>query len=149
MLGLTLAAPRLFFPLVWLGFIFLLEPLNYRKGRPSFLRDLEEGRRAPLFAWMAAGLAAGVAWEFLNWFAGSHWEYHIPYLNFGRVFQMPVFGFGGFVVFALEVFTLDALLRGLYARAQSRPALRAAFWAALAVFSAGALALVDRFSVVF
>jgi len=146
MLALTLAAPRLFFPLVWLGFIFLVEPLNYRRRRPSFLRDLEEGRRAPILAWMAAGLAAGVAWEFLNWFAGSHWEYHIPYLNFGRIFQMPVFGFGGFAVFALEVFALDAWLRGVYARL--RPMARVAFWAGLAASSLAVLALIDRFSVV-
>lgn len=145
-LVLALAAPRLFFPLVWVGFIFLVEPLNYRRGRPSFFRDLEEGRRAPLLAWMAAGLAAGVIWEFLNWFAGSHWEYHISYLNFGRIFQMPVFGFGGFVVFALEVFALDSFLRGAYLRL--RPALRLAFWAALAAFSVAAFALIDKYSVV-
>jgi hypothetical protein len=148
-LALALAAPRLFFPLVWLGFIFLIEPLNYRRGRPSLLRDLEEGRCAPVLAWMAAGMAAGVIWEGLNWFAGSHWEYHIPYLNFGRIFQMPVFGFGGFIVFALEVFALDSFLRGVYLRLKSRPALRFAFWAVLAAFSLAVFALIDRFSVVF
>ena len=85
----------------------------------------------------------------LNWFAGSHWEYHIPYLNFGRIFQMPVFGFGGFIVFALEVFALDSFLRGVYLRLKSRPALRFAFWAVLAAFSLAVFALIDRFSVVF
>jgi hypothetical protein len=147
-LVLTLTAPRLFFPLVWVGFIFLIEPLNYRRGRRSFLRDLEEGRRSPVLAWMAAGLAAGVFWEFLNWFSGSHWEYHIPYLNFGRIFQMPVFGFGGFAVFALEVFALDACLRGVYLRLKSRPALRVAFWAVLAVFSLAVFVLIDKYSIV-
>jgi len=146
MLVLSLAAPRLFFPLVWLGFILLVEPLNYRRGRPSLLRDLEEGRRAPLFAWAAGGLAAGIVWEFLNWFAGSHWEYHIPYLDFGRIFQMPVFGFGGFVVFALEVYALDAFLRGVYGRL--RPGGRIAFGVVLAAFSLAVFALIDRFSVV-
>jgi hypothetical protein len=148
-LALTLAAPRLFFPLVWVGFIFLVEPLNFRRGRPSFLRDLEAGRRGLILAWMAAGLAAGVIWESLNWFAGSHWEYHIPYLNFGRIFQMPVFGFGGFAVFALEVFALDAFLRGAYARLRLRRAGRIAFWAVLILFDAAVFALIDRFSVVF
>jgi hypothetical protein len=148
MLALPLVAPRLFFPLVWLGFVFLLDPLNYRRGRPSFLRDLEDGRRRPIAAWMLAGLAAGLIWECLNWGAGSHWEYHIPYLDFGRIFQMPVCGFGGFIPFALEIFALDAFLQGSYLRLRARPALRFIFWAALALFSAGVFALIDRFSVV-
>lgn len=32
---------NLVLPLVWLGFIFMLEPINYRLGAPSVLRDLE------------------------------------------------------------------------------------------------------------
>ena len=35
--------PFYFFPLIWVGFIFLLEPINYRLGGRSLLRDLEEG----------------------------------------------------------------------------------------------------------
>jgi len=110
LLGLPLVWPRLFFPLVWLAFIFLLEPLNFRQAAPSLLRDLEEGRGARLWSWMAAGPAAGVLWEFWNWWAGAHWQYHIPSLNFGRIFQMPVFGFGGFIPFALEIFGMTAFL---------------------------------------
>lgn len=33
---------NLLLPLVWLGFIFMLEPINYRLGAPSVLRDLEK-----------------------------------------------------------------------------------------------------------
>ena len=32
---------NLLVPLVWLGFIFMIEPINYRIGAPSVLRDLE------------------------------------------------------------------------------------------------------------
>ena len=147
MLALPLLAPRLFFPLVWLGFVFLLEPVNYRRGRPSFLRDLEGGRRRPIASWMLAGLAAGLIWEFLNWWSGSHWEYHIPYLNFGRIFQMPIFGFGGFVPFALEIFALDAFLLGAYDKIRSRAPLRIAFWAGLVLFDAAVFILIDLIGV--
>jgi len=149
MLALPLLAPRLFFPLVWLGFVFLLDPVNYRRGRPSFLRDLESGRRRPVAAWMLAGLAAGLIWEFLNWGAGSHWEYHIPYFGFGRIFQMPVFGFGGFIPFALEIYALDAFLQGAYEKIRARAPLRAAFWAGLALFDAAVFVLIDRFVVIY
>jgi hypothetical protein len=140
--------PRLFFPLVWLGFLFLLEPLNYRRRRPSLLGDLEEGDASRIAGWMAAGLIAGLIWEFFNFWAGSHWEYHIPYLNFGRIFQMPVFGFGGFLPFALEVFAIDALVRSFYGRLKARPALRAAFWAGLIAFDLVVFYLIDIMTVV-
>jgi hypothetical protein len=35
---------NLLIPLVWLGFIFMIEPINYRIGAPSVLRDLERPR---------------------------------------------------------------------------------------------------------
>ena len=142
-LALTLVWPKIFFPLVWLGFIFLVEPLNYGRRGPSLLRGLEEGDAALPVVWMLAGLAAGILWELLNFWAGSHWEYHIPYLNFGRIFQMPVFGFGGFLPFALEIFAIDALAAGIYARLKARPAYRPAFWAALAAFDGLVFHLID------
>jgi hypothetical protein len=150
-LGFLLAAlawPRLFFPLVWLGFFFLIEPLNYRRRRPSVLRDLEEGDATRAAAWMLAGLAAGIIWEAFNFWAGSHWEYHIPYLNFGRVFQMPVFGFGGFPPFALEIFAIDALARGFYGGIKSKPTVRIAFWVVLIGFDLAGFYLIDMMSVV-
>jgi len=147
-LAAALIWPRLFFPLVWLGFIFLLDPLNYRRRRPSLLRDLEEGDASRIAGWMAAGLIAGLIWEFFNAWAGSHWEYHIPYLNFGRIFQMPAFGFLGFLPFALEVFAVDALVGGLCGRLKSRPALRTAFWAGLIVFDLIVFYLIDITTVV-
>jgi len=38
-LVLSLAWPRLFFPLIWLAFAFLLEPLNYVLKNPSLLAE--------------------------------------------------------------------------------------------------------------
>jgi hypothetical protein len=144
---LALVWPRLFFPLVWVGIIFLLDPLNVRLGTPSFARDLEEGRGARLWGWMAAGLAAGILWEFWNWWAGAHWQYHIPYLNFGRIFQMPIFGYGGFIPFALEVFALRSFLFALRRRIGRRRAMIALAVLALLAFDLIGFALIDRFSV--
>ena len=148
-LVLPLVWPRVFFPLIWLGFLFLLEPANERGGGPSFLRDLGQGRWGRLTGWMAAGLAAGILWEFWNWWAGAHWRYHIPYLNFGRIFQMPVFGYGGFVPFALEVFALSSFLFLLRKRLRRRRGAVAAAAAALLAFDLLAFRLIVLFSVRF
>lgn len=40
-LVLSLVWPRLFFPLIWLAFAFLLEPLNYVLKNPSLLAEVE------------------------------------------------------------------------------------------------------------
>jgi len=112
-LGLCLLFPKLFFPLVWLGFILLLEPINYRMKNDSLYFDLEKGRAGRIYSWLAAGFAAGILWELLNFWSNSRWEYTLPYLNFGRIFQMPVFGYGGFLPFALEAFALWNLIQFL------------------------------------
>src|SRR4030043_2491144 len=42
-LASSLLIPEYFFPLIWVGFTFFLEPSNSRFGGRSLLRDLEEG----------------------------------------------------------------------------------------------------------
>ena len=43
------------FGLVWLGFLFLLEPVNERLHLPSFKNDLARGYRGRLYSFLAAG----------------------------------------------------------------------------------------------
>ena len=142
-LGLNLLWPGLFFPLVWLGFIFLVDPVNYRTGRPSLWRDLESGKMDRLVHWGLAGLVMGGLWEFLNFWAGGHWRYSLPYLDFGRIFQMPVFGYLGFIPFALEVFVLWQLFLFLKDRWRKHPVFRAAGIAGLLLFDFWAFHLID------
>jgi hypothetical protein len=106
MLVLPLLFPKIFFPLVWLGFGFLLEPFNYRSGEDSILRDLEEGLPRPLHLLLLSGLLCGILWECWNFGAGSKWVYTIPYLGFLRIFEMPILGFLGFPPFAVECYVM-------------------------------------------
>jgi hypothetical protein len=145
---LALTWPRLFFPFIWLCFIFLLEPLNYRLKNKTLLRDLEKRDWTRFWSWLLAGLVAGFLWEFWNFWAGSHWEYYIPYLNFWRVFQMPVFGYTGFLPFALEVFALYQLLFALYKKLQTKIVLKSMIIVFLLMFYAGAFYLIDTFTLV-
>lgn len=143
-LALSLAWPRLFFPFVWLGFIFLLEPVNYRRHAPSFMADLENGRGSRLASWALAGLAAGLVWELLNFWAGSHWEYVLPLFNFWKIFQMPVLGYGGFIPFGLEVFAAYVLLDSFYQGFRRKFLWKALFWAGLLAFDLFCFYLIDQ-----
>ncbi len=78
---LPLLFPRYCFPLVWLGFIFLLEPFNFRAGRPSILKDLDEGRIGTLFQFLLSGMICGLLWEFWNFWAEAKWVYAVPWVG--------------------------------------------------------------------
>ena len=82
-------------PLVWTGFVLLLEPINYRRGRPSWLAALARGDASLLVALLAAGAVCGGLWEFWNYWALSRWTYTVPYLGDVKLFEMPVLGYLG------------------------------------------------------
>jgi hypothetical protein len=103
-----LAAP------VWLGFIFLLDPINRQLGEETLTRD--RGINLGI-----AGLICGIVWEFWNYWARTKWIYDVPILQSLKVFEMPVLGYGGFPAFALECFTMYLLLRRSFWRGAARP----------------------------
>jgi hypothetical protein len=145
---LTVAWPRLFFPLVWLCFIFLLEPLNYWLKNATIIADLEKKNWTRLWSWILAGLAAGFFWELWNSFAGSHWEYTLPYLNFWRVFHMPVFGYTGFIPFALEIFAFYQLYEWMRKKLEKRIFVKTLIFLFLILFYLGCFYLIDSYSLV-
>jgi len=99
-------------PLVWTGLVLLLEPLNYRAGRPSWLAALAEGDASLVLALLGSGAVCGVLWEFWNYWALTKWTYTVPYLGDVKVFEMPVLGYLGFLPFALECHAMYHWLRG-------------------------------------
>ncbi|HWK10006.1 MAG TPA: hypothetical protein VNR64_08145 [Vicinamibacterales bacterium] len=109
-----LAAP------VWLGFIFLLDPLNAAAGDESIRGDLREGHSGRLKNLLAAGVICGFIWEFWNYWAGSKWIYTVPVPPRVKIFEMPVAGFFGFPPFAVECFTMYVFVRHLLWRRRRR-----------------------------
>ena len=110
-------------PLVWAAFTLLLEPLNARAGRPSWLADLGRGDASRLAALLAAGVVCGALWEFWNYWAATRWTYAVPYLGGIKIFEMPVLGYLGFPPFALECYAMYHWLRGRLGRDAGAPVL--------------------------
>ena len=94
------------FALVWVGFVFLLDPINHRLHLPSLLGDLARGQRARLYSLLVAGWVCGWVWEFWNYWASAKWRYIFPMSQGWKIFEMPVPGFLGFLPFALECFVM-------------------------------------------
>lgn len=94
------------FALVWLGFVFLLDPVNCRMRLPSLLGDWVAGRPARFWSLLLSGLICGFLWEFWNYWAAAKWLYIFPMFQQWKIFEMPIPGFLGFPPFALECFTM-------------------------------------------
>src|ERR1700682_1746950 len=94
------------FAFVWLGFLFLLEPVNHRLLLPSFTGDLARGYRGRLYSFLIAGWVCGWLWEFWDFWAGAKWVYTFPILQQWKIFEMPVPGYLAYPVFALECFAM-------------------------------------------
>ncbi len=103
------APPRYFAAPVWLGFIFLLDPINTRLGTETLTRER-------VINLSLSGLLCGVLWEFWNFWSRSKWHYSVPIMERLKIFEMPVPGYLGFPVFALECFTMYVFLRALFLR---------------------------------
>lgn len=102
------------FGFVWLGWVLLLDPLNYRAGRPSFTGAWARGDRGLVYRWLLAGLVCGGLWEFWNYWALARWQYvGVPVLPEWKLFEMPLVGYLGFPPFALEAFAMYHFVRPL------------------------------------
>ena len=94
------------FGAVWVGFVFLLDPINLRLGLPSFEADLASGHAGRFFSFLLSGWVCGWLWEFWNFWAASKWNYIFPIMQRDKIFEMPVLGYVGFLPFALECFVM-------------------------------------------
>ena len=107
---------RYLFGAVWLGFIFLLDPLNFRSGQHSFLKQWESGERAPFYGLLLGGTACGILWEFWNYWALAKWHYIFSIGENLKMFEMPLPGYLGFGPFALECFVMYEFILSLKIR---------------------------------
>jgi hypothetical protein len=112
---------RYTFGLVWMGFFFLLEPVNHASGAPSVFTDLTKGRLERFLSLMAGGYLCGALWEFWNYWSASKWVYSAPFTPSLRYFEMPLAGFLGFGPFNLEYFAMFGFAMLLLGRRDGEP----------------------------
>jgi hypothetical protein len=110
LLALTLAWPNWCYPLVWISIALILEALNVWLGRRSFLQHLQHGDWRPVIILPVAALICGFFWEFWNYYSYPKWIYHTPHAHFAHIFEMPLFGYGGYLPFAWELYGLRNLV---------------------------------------
>jgi hypothetical protein len=119
MLGLMMAYPKVFFPFMWISVYFILEPVNIWLSHRSLADYTRTGEWQPILNLWFGVLLTGFLWEFWNFWSWPKWIYVIPYLNFGHIFEMPIFGYLGYLPFSLELFALYHLFAGLLQKRSS------------------------------
>jgi len=110
---LSLAAPLHFYPLIWVAFFLLIDPYNYMHKQPSIIKHIKDRKLAIPVSLFIAGTICGFLWEFWNFYAVPQWHYNIPFLDFFRIFKMPVLGYLGYGPFAWELYSMYYFIIGL------------------------------------
>ncbi len=105
-LALSLIFSHQCFPFLWLSLLLILDPINDHFGESSIIGLLRGHAYAHLVRLMTAGLICGFFWEMWNFWSLPKWYYTVPYVGVGKVFEMPILGYGGYLPFALEIFAV-------------------------------------------
>lgn len=121
LLGLAMFAgslifPDVLFPLVWIGLFLAVDVVNRLTGAVSIAGQVGDRRWDTVFTLFAAGMTCGFFWEMWNIRSMPKWVYDVPHVGWLKVFEMPILGYGGYLPFALEVFTAYHLFHTLLFR---------------------------------
>jgi len=111
-LGITFLILPIFFSseymwaLVWVGFVLLLDPINYLYHEKSLIADFKRGNLKNLISLFIAGYICGVLWEFWNYWNQHKWFYTVPILDSIKIFEIPILGFFAYGFFAWELYVM-------------------------------------------
>ena len=101
--------PGQLFPFVWISLFLFVDPMVRLLGGRAISRPLAHGRWDSILVLCIATLICGFFWEFWNFWSMPKWTYQITYADWLRLFEMPLLGYGGYLPFGLEVFSLVML----------------------------------------
>jgi hypothetical protein len=113
MIVAAIAFPEFFFPLLWVGPFFIVDPLNAYRGQPSLLSQARRGEWRMIASLAIAGPVCGFFWEMWNSQAMPKWTYSVPHVGGFKIFEMPAPGYFGYIPFAFELYAAYHLLASL------------------------------------
>lgn len=117
LIGLFVSVMPLLYPsigglVMWLGMFLLIDPINRVTGRISIIQRASSGDIGLVLQLFASGIIMGILWEFWNYMAYSKWIYNLPtYLSTIKIFEMPIYGYLGYLPFAIDALLFYAMFR--------------------------------------
>jgi hypothetical protein len=116
MLALLILFPRYFYVFTWMSVYFILEPANVYLKNPSLIKYVSEGNWKPVISLIIGCLICGFFWEMWNFYSYPKWIYNVPFVDFFRIFEMPIVGYFGYIPFSFELFALYHLVNGFFSK---------------------------------
>ncbi len=113
MLVLMTIFPQYFFLFVWISVFFILEPVNAWLKNRTLFEFISAGDWRPVFSLWIGCLICGFFWEMWNYLSYPKWVYHVPFVDFLHIFEMPLIGYLGYLPFSLELFALYHFVTGI------------------------------------
>ena len=110
MLGLLLTWPIYFYPFIWVGLFFIIEPMNIILKKKSIFMQVSRGDWGIIVVLFVGTLTCGFFWEMLNYYSYPKWTYYTPFVNYWHIFEMPILGYLGYLPFGLELYALYHLV---------------------------------------
>ena len=102
MLLLIIIFPQYFFLFVWMSVFFIIEPVNAWLNNRTFFEHISVGDWRPVFSLWISCLICGFFWEMWNYLSYPKWVYHVPFVDFLHIFEMPLIGYLGYIPFHLN-----------------------------------------------
>lgn len=96
--------PLYLFWIIWIATIFIFDPLVEKNGGQSIFSELRQGKVRTFYRLLLTGLVCGLLWEGWNYWSRLKWVYDVPFVGDLKIFEMPLLGYLGFTVFAVECF---------------------------------------------
>ena len=113
MLVLMIILPQYFFLFVWMSLFFIIEPVNAWLKNRTLFDYISVGDWRPVFSLWIGCLICGFFWEMWNYLSYPKWVYHVPFVDFLHIFEMPLIGYLGYLPFSLELFALYHFVTGI------------------------------------
>ena len=111
------------FPLAWVGLFLMLDPINLMLGNDSLFGYFmkRDYRRIPRL--FLARDRNGLLLELWNSLAYPKWAYSMPWFppDNVKIFAMPLFGYLGYLPFALCAYAFYTLVRTPFFRGKKNP----------------------------
>lgn len=98
--------PTFTYPMIWISFFLILDPINYIRRQPSIISHLKDRKLVIPLTVLLAGIILGFLWEFWNYWATLKWVYSTPFVDSFKIFEMPALGYLFYFPFALEVYAM-------------------------------------------
>ena len=110
--GLTFIGvwPNIFFPLLWVSPLLIITSLQTLMGEAHILGELATGNWSKVVAAALAAAICGGFWEMWNYCSLAKWEYSIPFVHRYQIFEMPLFGYAGYLPFGLQCAVIGSML---------------------------------------